>query len=415
MQVWFTTSESHDKACWLPSPSGAGLPSWDHCMQIDSMSRRLAVNTFEGHCFGFIDAAGAVVGRKCVRRGVTEYLATGSTEDVAGTADWAQSLLDSVISLAQKHRHSFYRVLQVALLADALIYGARSAPKPGARRESRSLVLTTHHVLLAAAVITMLADHFAKGVLHDTGSILTAPAQFIGAPIFYFLAGANPRADSFASTVALLLVHAVLLEIMPLPGDIKPYTLSTIALIRVLKRSVKAPPAATIWAPLLHAMIAGLLVALEDFFGFPGLALSYGCRGLLWGAAGHFRAQSLVSRDAAGCIALPYELAALVVHLHFTLQNCVGAICRSLPARPVLCTALKAVTLPVLLFSSLVLHRYRYRKLHDLRQRPSLFSCTAYLVAHHSLVLYVVHLGGLIAYEWYKSNLFSKASDGQAH
>jgi len=51
----------------------------------------------------------------------------------------------------------------------------------------------------------------------------------------------------------------------------------------------------------------------------------------------------------------------LVVHAHLTLQNCVGAICRGLPAHPAVCSAMRAVTIPALLIGTLVLRRYRAR------------------------------------------------------
>jgi len=66
------------------------------------------------------------------------------------------------------------RALQLLLLADAALYGAGSSTGPA---ES---ALTTHHLFIAIGVITMLMDHFAKGVLGLTGSILTIPAQLCG-------------------------------------------------------------------------------------------------------------------------------------------------------------------------------------------------------------------------------------------
>ena len=66
------------------------------------------------------------------------------------------------------------RALQLLLLADAALYGAESSTGPA---ES---ALTTHHLFIAIGVITMLMDHFAKGVLGLTGSILTIPTQLCG-------------------------------------------------------------------------------------------------------------------------------------------------------------------------------------------------------------------------------------------
>ena len=94
------------------------------------------------------------------------------------------------------------------------------------------------------------------------------------------------------------------------------------------------------------------------------------------------------------------QLAVLVVHTHLTLQNCVGAICRGLPTYPAVCSAARAVTIPALLVGALVLRRYRYRPLVDIDaggRGTRLAARAAYALAHHSLAVYVGHIGALIA------------------
>jgi len=102
----------------------------------------------------------------------------------------------------------------------------------------------------------------------------------------------------------------------PLPGDITPYTLCTIAIIRIVMRFMPVPSHATMWMPLAHAAAAGALVAIEDLLGWSGLQLAYGARAFLWGATGFYQAHSDMLRDPAHCVAVPYLAAASVIHCH---------------------------------------------------------------------------------------------------
>ena len=426
LQAWFTGDERHNKVCWL-FPAGqpnAGTPSLNHCMPFAVTARRVMMSTYVGHCFGFLGTDDAVVSRVCVEAGVSEYKAPLDDGEQAaaeggGVLERARKLVEQMVAMAARHRANLYRGLQLLLLLDALLAAARSgntavgAAEVGRGHDApqRAAVLTTHHLWLAVAVLTMLLDHYANAVLHNGGSALTMPAQLVGAPLFYHLAGANPRPDAWRPAVALVAAHAVFLELVPLPGDIHPYTLVTIATLRLVKRAAGVPSRPTVAWTLLHAAIAAALVCCEDLLGYAGLQLAYGCRAFCWGLAGHYRARSVVWRDAADCAALPYQAAALIIHVHLTLQNCVGALCRSMPGWRLLCTGTKLATVQLLLGGALVLHRYRYRRLVELEApskaaaaaEPSPMRLTArgaYLVAHNSLAVYVVHLAALVAYDW---------------
>jgi hypothetical protein len=246
------------------------------------------------------------------------------------------------------------------------------------------------------------------------------PCPTHAACCFYYCAGANTRPDPRWRVMWLVLLHAVLLELSPLPGEIHPYTLITIALYRLILRLFCTPPpepaagralwslwAPAAWSPLTHAAIAALLVANEDVLGYAGLQLSYGARGVMWTAAGRLRSHSQRSGDVPCCAALPYEIAAVVLGLHHTYQNCVGAVCRSNLESPGMCTALKATVFPCIVLQAALLHSYRYRSLIVLAPRPSTrphlvqwVAAGLWSLAHHSLIVYAVHMFAVIVYSY---------------
>ncbi|KAL1530493.1 hypothetical protein AB1Y20_001394 [Prymnesium parvum] len=315
VQIWLTGAQEHSKVCWLLA---SGQPSHEHCMALGPTARRVPMTTYVGHCFGFLDAADAVVARACVQRGVSEYVAGREQENERSSPRWegAQRWLADAAAASSRNRRDVYRGVQGMLLVYALLLGGGASH----RRRPKKRTLTTHHVLLAFAVLSMLLDHFAKAVLRNGGSVWTFPAQFLGAPLFYYLAGANPLPDDRMSIIRLVLVHAIFLELSPLPGDITPYTLCTIAIIRIVMRFMPVPSHATMWMPLAHAAAAGALVAIEDLLGWSGLQLAYGARAFLWGATGFYQAHSDMLRDPAHCVAVPY-----LVSMHGSLHVARGS------------------------------------------------------------------------------------------
>mmetsp|Transcript_15307 Transcript_15307/g.49177 ORF Transcript_15307/g.49177 Transcript_15307/m.49177 type:complete len:275 (+) Transcript_15307:81-905(+) len=209
----FVAGEGHESFCWLPRGRGAA-PSPDHCYEFppaEGGPRRREIQTYSGHCFGFLNASDVVTGSACVARGRTEH-----GPDSSSVLDRLLELRASAAAALARQRRLIYRALQLLLLADVAFFGAGSA---GRRRKGPAApVWTTHHLFLSVGVVTMLLDHAAKGLLNHGGSLLTMPAQVGGACWFYYLGGANTRPDGRGAAVALIAVHAVLLELMPLPG-----------------------------------------------------------------------------------------------------------------------------------------------------------------------------------------------------
>ena len=236
----FVAGEGHESLCWLPRGRGAA-PSKNHCYEfppVEGGSRRREIQTYSGHCFGFLNGSDVVTGSACVARGRTEH-----GPDSSSVLDRLLELRASAAAALARQRRRIYRALQLLLLADVAFFGTGST---GRRRKGPPApVWTTHHLFLSVGVGTMLLDHAAKGLLNHGGSLLTMPAQVGGgAPSpfphhslthhprpppptrlpwrsacwFYYLGGANTRPDGRGAAVALIAVHAVLLELMPLPG-----------------------------------------------------------------------------------------------------------------------------------------------------------------------------------------------------
>ena len=374
----------------------------------------MTVNSWHGHCFNFYDTAGAVRAKDCVSFGRRHYRGEATAEATA--ASW-QAVKDGHRWLSewlQEHRQRLHRAIEVVLLADALLApDTRPAvSKPIGGESWGGIWLTTHHAWLALAVLTMLADHAGKGLFLNKGSFLILPAQAVGAPAFYFLTGADgrPRVPR-AAAVSLILSHAALRELEPFPGgELNPYTLLTIAVARRLLPLCRAG-----WPLLVHALLAASLVSVDALLGFGGLGFAYGCRAFLWAIAAKLQlhgaaatAPAAEHAHAARASAL-YWAAATAIHAHLTIQNGVGAVCRTRIAAW-LCTALKCVSLPFVLTHAHLLRRYTFRRLAHAaagsapRWRVGAVR-VAWALAHHSLAVYDAHMLALLALGWQRGDV----------
>ena len=171
----FVAGEGHESLCWLPRGRGAA-PSKNHCYEfppVEGGSRRREIQTYSGHCFGFLNGSDVVTGSACVARGRTEH-----GPDSSSVLDRLLELRASAAAALARQRRRIYRALQLLLLADVAFFGTGST---GRRRKGPpALVWTTHHLFLSVGVGTMLLDHAAKGLLNHGGSLLTMPAQVGG-------------------------------------------------------------------------------------------------------------------------------------------------------------------------------------------------------------------------------------------
>ena len=123
--------------------------------------------------------------------------------------------------------------------------------------------------------------------------------------------------------------------------------------------------------------------------------------------AGRLRSHSLHSGDAAACAALPHELAAFALHVHLTLQNSVGAVCRGGVSEGA-CSAVYFATIPAIVVQAALLHTYTFRSLHPLDGMPAsglggvlqaAARRTSYALAHYSLQIYFVHILAIVAWD----------------
>lgn len=292
-------------------------------------------------------------------------------------------------------RRVVMRGLLLVLLAELLWSEGRGEPPPRSARPGRAGVLTSHHAWLAFAVLTMLLDHYAKGVLRNGGSLLVLPAQLLGAPVFYTLVGANTSPTPRSASLALLGSFALLNELTPLPGDIQPYTLITIAALRPLLAIATPDPRRP---QMHHALIASALLGLDNSFGYYGLQLGYGSLSLLWALAARTRAL----RRAEGvrwALLEPgwcYDLAALGLHAHNARSKAVAAVRISGGAPGWLDAVLPWVVVPLVAVNALLLSRYSFAPLADPKQCRGGLGCAAvtaaWAVGHYSLWLYMSHL-----------------------
>jgi len=252
----------------------------------------------------------------------------------------------------------------------------------------------------------MLMDHVTKTAIAVThkewGSFWTLPAQAFGAPLFYFLPGADGRkAVPLRSTLVLLGTYVLLLEAGHTVGIdtlrfIHPHTLLTIALVRPLVGCLaKIESSCGRLANMVHGGLAVACVLLVDpLANEGGLQLGYGARSLLWAAGGRLRCLGEQGAAAAGRTttassssqAVYYELAALCLHL--TMLE----ITQLRPFRESDLPGMLYVTVLMwilVFFFAFWRTRYRFRRITS----GSVFvDRVTWLLAHRSIWIYSGHL-----------------------
>mmetsp|Transcript_12759 Transcript_12759/g.19114 ORF Transcript_12759/g.19114 Transcript_12759/m.19114 type:complete len:428 (+) Transcript_12759:463-1746(+) len=177
--------------------------------------------------------------------------------------------------------------------------------------------VSTHDILKATAVITMLMDHTAKvfGPFEKAVN-WTIPAQIGNVQLFYFLVGANINTSNFATGVKRIIVAFILLEHAIRLKYVSFETLFTIALIRTAigtafsssdekskskstnsqshstKKLAKVQLSCPFWAKSsagvsLHLVGFAIMILVHLVFGpFGFRALAYGASSVCFGIAG---------------------------------------------------------------------------------------------------------------------------------
>ena len=444
------------RICWVPSESA--VADLGACYEIGA-DRERRISSWPGHAFDVLrpaaDDGAAPPPRVVVRAGVVSYDTTAPPAPLtaADTLDalarrWSVALVTPAWCrrLVRGPRERWLDVLTLALAlehaaaAAAFFFRARrerkrerkpaaaaARPRPGAAAPPPA---TTHHAWLAFAVVTMLVDHAARlglarecrralsasaragwqlGRLHRMSehwwlSALTLPAQLFGAPIFYWLVGANLTTDAdhswwslrasraksggggaggarvarrAADTRLLLAYHGLHTVVaQPLPGGIEPHTLVTLAALR------RALACGLIGGGLWPAAA----LALGDaFLGQEGLGLGYGARSFLFAGAARAAATAPRSARAAAWLA-----AAGLLHAHQVTLSVLRPL--AAPFTPRLRAALVTGLLLAFALETRGLSRFERRELRPSTHTAALTAALARTTARRSLTVYVAHV-----------------------